>query len=433
MEELLDRARKVADEAEVFSVVYQETPVGFESNRLKRLETRQGQSLSLRLIKDGKLGYATTSNVQASQELVEMALEMAHIGPPACFQFPGPSSYPRVEIYDAAVDEVSIEKMVDLGRQLIGVVTDHTPQILCEAGVTRGLASITLINSRGGYASYRRSSFAVYLEGVLVRGTDMLFVGDSDSSCHPVLDTSHIARAVIEQLELSRNTASVATRPLPVVLTPHGVAGILMPSLLPAFNGKVVLQGASPLGGRLGQGVFHQGLNIWDDATIPYRPHSQPCDDEGVPSQRTPLVEAGIVSSFIYDLQTAGKAGTRSTGSGSRTGGMPGPAISALVLGEGQASYEDMVKSMSEGLVVEQLIGAGQSNVLGGDFSGNVLLGYKVERGELVGRVKDTVISGNVYQALKDGVVFGHRSRWVGGSLYTPHIYCSSLAVASKG
>ncbi len=433
VEELLDRARKVADEAEVFSITYEETPVSFETNRLKRLDTRQGQSLMLRLVKDGRIGYATTSNVAAQKELVDMALEMAHIGPEACFQFPNPDGYTKVEVYDAAVEKVSVEKMVDVGQSLIAAITDRSPEILCEGGVSKESASVTIANSRGGRASYKRSTFSVYMEGTLIRGTDMLFVGDSESSCHPVLDVSQILKTVLEQLEQAKNTASVASKSMPVVLTPHGVANVLLPPLMPAFNGKVVLQGASPLGHRLGQGVFHKSLSLWDDATIPYRPASQPCDDEGVPSQRIPLVEAGVVRNFVYDLQTACKAGARSTGSGSRAGGMPAPAISALVIGEGRTSYQDMVKSMKEGLVVEQLIGAGQGNVLGGDFSGNVLLGYKVENGELVGRVKDTMISGNVYQLLKDGVTFGDRSRWVGGSLSAPHIYCQSMAVASKG
>ena len=62
---------------------------------------------------------------------------------------------------------------------------------------------------------------------------------------------------------------------------------------------------------------------------------------------------------------------------------------------------------MGEGLVVERLLGAGQSNILGGDFNANVLLGYKVEGGQIRGRVKDCMVSGNVYQALNRLVGIG--------------------------
>ena len=91
-----------------------------------------------------------------------------------------------------------------------------------------------------------------------------------------------------------------------------------------------------------------------------------------------------------------------------------------------------MTQDIKLGLVVEQLMGASQGNVLNGDFSGNVLLGYKIENGEITGRVKDTMVSGNVYQVLKEIEALGKDARWVGGFLRTPCIYCSNLAVATK-
>ncbi|MDO8568477.1 MAG: metallopeptidase TldD-related protein, partial [Dehalococcoidales bacterium] len=77
------------------------------------------------------------------------------------------------------------------------------------------------------------------------------------------------------------------------------------------------------------------------------------------------------------------------------------------------------------------LLGAEQGNILGGDFSGNVLLGYKIEKGRLVGRVKNTMVSGNVYQLLKD-VTLGSEAKWVGGFIQTPHLFFPSISVASK-
>jgi len=172
---------------------------------------------------------------------------------------------------------------------------------------------------------------------------------------------------------------------------------------------------------------------LWDDPLVAYCPASRPCDDEGVPSQRTSLVEQGRVAHFLYDLQTAALAHTQSTGNGGRSrGGLPAPAPSAFVIASGSTTFDEMISDIEEGLVIEQLMGAGQGNILGGDFSGNVLLGYKVERGKIVGRVKDTMVSGNVYQVLKEITAIGSEAKWVGGFLQTPHIYCPSLSVASK-
>jgi PmbA protein len=140
------------------------------------------------------------------------------------------------------------------------------------------------------------------------------------------------------------------------------------------------------------------------------------------------------VAGFLYDLQTAALAGKKSTGNGSRSrGGLPTPAPSAFTIAPGDTTFEEMVRDIKEGLVIEELMGASQGNILGGDFSGNVLLGYKVENGEIAGRVKDTMVSGNIYQVLKDIAAIGSESRWVGGFLQTPPLYCPALSVASKG
>jgi PmbA protein len=111
---------------------------------------------------------------------------------------------------------------------------------------------------------------------------------------------------------------------------------------------------------------------------------------------------------------------------------MPSPAVHALVIEGGQTSPADMIKDMKEGLIIEQMMGAEQGNILNGDFSGNVLLGYKVEKGEITGRVKDTMVSGNVYQLLKEVLAIGNDGRWIAGYVNTPSIYCPSISIAAK-
>ena len=433
MENILNQAKRVAEEAEVFMVSSGETPVKFEANRLKHIQSKRSNSVALRIVKQGRIGYATTTELGDSQKLVNNAVETAQFGMTAKFELPSLTSYPQIEAYDLDVESVSLEKMIELGDKLVATVKSHTPDILCEAGVTKGTVSVRIINSRGGEANYRKSIFSLGIEGTLIRDTDMLFVGEGESSCHPLLEPKAVGEAVLWQLELAKNQASVPSQPLPVVFTPNGIASALIPPLMAAFNGKTVLEGASPIGNRLGQPVFDKKLWLRDDPTIAYRPGSRPCDDEGIPSQRTPLIEQGTVANFLYDLQTAALAHTQSTGNGSRSrGGLPTPSPSAFIIAPGKTSFDEMVKDMKEGLVIEQLMGASQGNILGGDFSGNVLLGYKVENGKIVGRVKDTMVSGNIYQILKQITAIGSEAKWVGGFLNTPPLYCPSLSVASK-
>jgi len=431
MEAILAQAKKAAQAAEVFRVASEETQVRFEANRLKQLQTNQTTTLALRIVKNGRTGYATTTGQGDAKELMAAAVETAAFGTEARFRLPGAADYPAVEIYDPAVKNVSIERMIALGEAMVAAVTADTPGIVCEAGVSRGVITMSLINSQGGSAEYRKSFFSLDIEGNLIEGTDMLFVGESESSCHPLDDTRSVTDLVLRQLELARQKAKAPTRQLPVIFTPNGVISLVIP-LTAAFNGKTVLEGASPVGDKLGKAVFDKDFSLHDEPMLAYRPGSRPCDDEGVPSRRTPLVEEGVVASFLYDLQTAALAGKESTGHGSRTrGGLPAPAPSALAITPGDTTFDDMVADIKEGLVVEQLMGAEQGNILGGDFSGNVLLGYKIENGRIVGRVKDTMVSGNIYNVLKDIAAIGSQPRWVGAFLHTPPIYCKGLSVSS--
>ncbi|MFC1906362.1 TldD/PmbA family protein [Chloroflexota bacterium] len=433
MDNILDQAKKVAEEAEVFMVSSEEIPVQFEANSLKHIQSKWSSNMALRIVRQGKIGYATATELGNNQDLVSNAVESAQFGMPAKFELPSLTAYPQVETYDTNIESVSLEKMIGLGEELIAMIRDHTPDIVCEAGVTKSVISVRIINSRGGQAKYRKSIFNLGIEGNLIRDTDMLFVGESESSCHPLLETRTITKAVCQQLELAKCQASVSSHSLPVIFTPNGVASALILPLMVAFNGKTVLEGASPIGNRLGQQVFDEKLWLWDDPTIAYFPGSRPCDDEGIPSQRTLLIEHGAVANFLYDLQTSARAHTQSTGNGSRgRSELPTPLPSAFTIAPGKTSLDEMVNDIKEGLVIEQLMGATQGNILSGDFSGNVLLGYKVKSGKIVGRVKNTMVSGNIYQILKQITAIGSETKWVSNFLNTPPLYCPSLSVANK-
>ncbi len=436
MEQILALAKKETPKAEVFLYSYEETPAIFEANRLKHLHTIQGSSIVLRLIREGRIGCSSTTHLDDRQSLVDRAIGASQFGAIAKFELPTAEAYAPIEVYDPAIESITLEEIVEIGNSLIARVREYEPELICEVQVARGIASIHLQNTQGGEAKYKKSIFYIAIEGTLIKGTDMLFVGESEVSCHPIKDVSRystIVESVKKQLEWAKNTATVTSRYLPVIFTPRGVAMALIPPLAVAFNGKTVLQGASPLGTRREEMVFDQRLSLYDNATIDHRPRSRPCDDEGIPSRCTSLIEKGIVKDFLYDLQTAGMANTRSTGNGNRgNGGLPTPGISALLIEPGDTKFQDMVQNMKEGLIIDQLIGAGQTNILGGEFGGNILLGYKVEGGEITGRVKDTVVSGNVYEVLSKLGAVGQETKWVGDSVCAPALYCQELAIASQ-
>jgi len=433
-EPILTAARAAgAQQAEVFAVETEETPVRFETNRLKEINARQTSGAALRVIVDGRIGFASSTKPGDVEDLAAAAVETAPFGPEAHLDFPRDGEARAVEVFDTAVESLPVDDMIEAGQSLIDAVRRVEPDIICDAFVRRGASTVTIANSNGGHFTYRATGYSAWVNGTLIRGTDMLFVGDGDASCRPDLDFKTVEASVVSQLENSRRTAEVRTAELPVIFTPLGVASALIGPLAMAFSGRLVHQSQSPLVGALGLAKYDTRLSLWDDATLHYRPGARPFDDEGVPSRRIPLIEKGIVRSFLYDLQTAGLAKAESTASAERSlASQPSISTSCLIVEEGDTAFADMVRGVKEGLVVEELMGAGQGNVMGGDFSGNVLLGYKIEGGEITGRVKDTLVAGNVHEALSRLIAIGSEPRWVGGSLRTPALWFERLTVSAK-
>lgn len=435
LELILEEARaRGAESAEVYHVHTEETPVRYEANRLKELNSRQTAGVALRVIKDGRIGFASSTRPGDVTDVVSAALETAPFGPEAKFEFPGSTEAAKVETFDPATEDLSIDDMIELGQLLVDAARAAEPELQCDASVRRATGIMTLANSNGARFAHRASSLIAWINGTLIRGTDMLFVGSADASCRPEIDRATIERDVVLQLERSKQNARTRTAAMPVIFTSLGVAEALLPPLLMAFNGRLVFQGQSPLVGSLGEARYDPRISVHDDGTLPMRVSSRPFDDEGVPSRRIPLIDKGVVQSFMYDLQTAGLAGKNSTGSAQRAlTSQPTIGSTSLIIDPGDTTFDEMVRSLDEGVIVEELMGAGQGNVMGGDFSGNVLLGYKVEKGEIVGRVKNTIVAGNVHEALSKVAAIGSEARWISGSIHTPPLLIDGLAVSAGG
>ena len=433
VEALLERAMKVSQAAEVFYLRRSDEPVMFEANRLKLVESRESSGVALRLIKDGKIGFSSTSDFRDPGRLVEKALEMGPYGPDSRLEFPNHRDFPPVDVYDAETAAVPVEEMAELGQAAVDRLVGHTSDLTCDGVVAKGVTTVTMLNSSGGAASYTKSVFSVFLHGTVVKGEDMLLVSDGRSSCRPIRDATDIVESIETQLELSREVVDAPVGDVPVVFTPRGFAGALLSPLMAGFSGKAVFQGVSPLAGKQGQRLMDERFSMWDDPRVPYSPGSRMCDDEGMPTRKLPLVENGAIGAFLYDLQSAAMAGVESTASAHRgLSSLPSPGSSVIVVDGGGVSYEEMLQDMGTGLVVERLLGAGQSNILGGDFNANVLLGYRVDGGRVAGRVKNTVISGNVYRVLERVRGIENETHWVGGSVKTPSLYAHGVSVSSK-
>ena len=100
-------------------------------------------------------------------------------------------------------------------------------------------------------------------------------------------------------------------------------------------------------------------------------------------------------------------------------------------MNSGDISISKMIEGIDEGILVDNLLGAGQGNELSGDFSANISLGYKIEKGKLVGRVKNTMISGNSFKALSDVQAISKETENIYGSLQLPFLQTSNVEISS--
>ena len=427
VQEIVDQAKSVAQAVQATLRSHETSEVNFENDRLKSAESSQRTDIQVKVIKDGKVGLSSTTDPGDIQGVINRAVEAAEFGTPAHFQMPGPQPTQPVKTYDASLVPLAKPDMIQLGQGMMDMIKSYNPDILAGAQVTKTVQQVEFANSAGAAYTEQHSNYNVGAGGVLVRGTDILFAEHGVAQKRSGVDPEEIAERAIEYFRLAERMAPVHSGQMPVIFTPNGLVALLL-SLCLGLDGKNVYLGASPLRDKLGQAIADPRFTLVDDPTIDYGASSSAFDDEGIPRQRLPLIENGVLRNFVYDLDTAGRAGARPTGHGS------GRSYTNLVIQPGDTPYTEMIKAVKRGLLVDSFLGIGQGNPINGEFSANVYLGYKIENGEIVGRVKDVMLAGNTYQALKNITGLSQERQWMVWP-YTgllPYLQIDQLSVVAK-
>ncbi len=438
MEKLLQQACKEVDSAELFKVKSKTIPVNFEVNRLKSIDISESEGKALRVINKGRIGFSSSTGNEGFDLIVEKAAATSEFGSTASFDFPGEMKRENkekkdIDIYDEKVADKSIEEMVKAGEGIIERVKDFNRKLRCDVTILKDYSEIEYLNSRGGNFSYHKTTIAYSVMAQQTEDQDMLMIYSSLESGKDNLDAKELTSEIIENLEWGEKIVPVESGKMPVIFTPKA-ALVLILSIISGLNGKMVLKKISPLTSQKNKKLWSDLLTFYSDGTIDFALGSAPFDDEGVEMKQVTLVEKGEIKNFYYDLQTAGIAGVESTGNGLRASiqSEPVPGISNLIMKEGEVSFTEMIKDISEGIVIDQVLGLGQGNIISGAFSNNVQLGYKIEKGKIVGRVKDVMIAGNAIEELKNIAALGNKAKWVEGKYKFPHIYLKSLSVSAK-
>ena len=183
---------------------------------------------------------------------------------------------------------------------------------------------------------------------------------------------------------------------MPVVMG-AGASGILLHEAMGhAFEADFNRKGTSIFADKMGRQICPKGIQIIDDGTLRGNRGSLNFDDEGIPGQKTYMVEDGVLTSYLHDRISASHYGVRPTGNGRRESFRyaPIPRMRSTYMESGSAKAQDLVAEVSKGIFVDEFAN-GQVQIGEGDFTFYVKSGYLIENGKLTQPVKDINIIGN--------------------------------------
>ncbi|MBN1954038.1 MAG: TldD/PmbA family protein [Anaerolineae bacterium] len=430
---MLERLMQQAEQAEVFEIENESTQIGFEANKLKSFQVEETRGIAARVMLDGRLGFAASSDLSAVDRLIENTLESARHGDALPLRFPLPQPGPTPQVHDPQLAALSTDRLIEIGQEIVDIVLAVEGGAHVNVNLERGARCTTLRNSAGVQVTAQKSPLTITVATERVEGDDVVLMFDYLTTTR--WDEGHrdLAGRIADKLRLARRVTTLAPGRLPVLFSPTAALVLALP-ITEGLDGKNVYRGISPLAGRIGEQLFDQKLAVIDDPTIDGRPGSGSHDAEGVPHQQRALIDGGVLQGFIYDLKTAAQANVEPTGNGQRDlFRPPTPEFSNLVIQGGETPLAAVIAGIKKGLLVENVLGIGQGNVITGEFSNNLSLAFLIEGGEIVGRVKDVSIAGNIYQDLRQIEAVSQESQWVYGRFCLPYVLLPELNVVTKG
>ncbi|MDA3901115.1 MAG: TldD/PmbA family protein [Spirochaetes bacterium] len=379
------------------------TPISFKNNRLYSIRESANSGVGLRVNAEGKTGISYTNDSNGLGGLAQRAVQLAAYGDSEAFDLPKSGlNYSNLERPERIVADIDEE--IAKGEEVISLIEKSYPDAEINMSVSAGESSSILRNSNGlehhdSSHSYSASCSATV---VLEDGT-RIETGHSLSAYNPI-DIGELSREIVSRLDMSIRPAKLSSGRVPLILTPRAFASVLY-ILIGGLSAEQIYRKISPYQDKIGTALFDPKFTLIDDPLKADSPYSYACDDEGVVAKRRALIEGGVVKECISDLKYAALTGGEPTGHSSRSyAGKPSASFSNLEVLPGELSSAEMLAGCDRAILAHQFIGLGQSNTFKGDFSANLDLGFLVEKGEIVGRVKDCMISDNLFSMFEKGV-----------------------------
>ncbi len=436
--------RAGATDAEAVAREGDEFSVNVRMGQVETLKESGSRGLGLRVFLGRRSGSASTSDLtpEGIRGLVEGALALARVTAEDPFAgLPEPGEFGALphdlHLYFDDVYSLSGAERIEWARRVEAAALAADPRITNSDGGSfdASTACKALANSRGFAGSFR-SSYAGVAAAPLATGPDGRMQRDgwwSGARCLAHLETPEAVGAEAARRALRRLGARrVPTQRVPIVFAPE-TARTLVASVFEAASGDAIWRSASFLAGKLDTSIAAPGVTIVDDHTLLLPTGAggfgtSPFDDEGLPSQRTAVVENGVLRSYLLNTYAARKLGMQSTHNAARgLAGAPGVGCGNLFLAPGALPPGEIIGSVAAGLYVTSLMGFG-TNLVTGDYSRGAT-GLWIENGHLTHAVEEVTIAGNLAEMLRNVTAIANDLEFR-GSVASPTLRIDGMTIA---
>ena len=395
---------------EIYAVYGEDFSVTVEGGEIEQYSVNEFSAASLRLMQDGKTGYASTTALAEDgiPALIAAAKENAAAieSKEQQFLFEGSAQYTYPKVSDERVNAADAAEKIRFARALEQKALALDPRVVRTEGsyVMSGEKTRVILNSRGLSLKETSSSIGAYVVPIAEIDGNMNsgFAVAAGFSLDDI-DMDALAKESVKSAIDFCGAKSTAGKPMRVIFENRAAADLLA-TFSSVFFAENAQKGLSLLSGKENTKIASAAISLSDDALIDGGYGSRAFDDEGVAGQKTVVVENGVLKTLLYNLKTAARAGVASTGNATKAGySSPiATAVTNFCIKPGSAAKEELIASLSDGILITEVSGLHSgANPVTGDFS-LTAQGYLLKDGKIGRPVSCITVSGNFYHLLRD-------------------------------
>jgi PmbA protein len=429
-----------ATEAEVYTQRTRTVRTEF-ADGIENFKTVDSLGISLRVALGKKVATYSTSILDEKEvgEAVTKAVGMARVAPedPQWRHMNDRFGKASAEGYcDGTLETLNYQEIIEKLVSAIDLMKNYDKRVKPTRGIlTTSTSNTSIANNYSEGCERKETNVEVWMR-TKAKEAGMESTGNEHQEARSwkEIKFEDLAGKAAEKAVKFLKAKPASSGRMPVVVRNQIFGNMLGVILGGPVNADWVQKGRSPLSNKLGTQIASENVDVVDDGIMRGGWQTKPFDDEGHPTQRTPIIERGVLKSYLYDTYTALKDNVKSTGNAQRPNYWmnPQPLPSNLVLKPREASLDEIVLETKKGIYIEETIGEWLSNPVSGNLNATITHGYLIENGELTEPTKGVVISGNFYELLRNGIeIIGNDLR-NSAENYSPTVKLTQLTIAGK-